>query len=178
MVRGRGGGRARGGGLGQGDISSRLRWARWGLGGIRDPGSWRPAPLTALFLVTILSNLRAIRAISSSLPIIALGPAPCSAQQPSPAGPGPQPPRPSAQTPRSAAAHCMMRRGVPAPRTTTPRSSSGAHSFLGKVVLTRPPADDPAHNTLRRGREGGAGKEWEEGGAGHSGRSGVGAGLG
>lgn len=49
----------------------------------RAPGSWRPAPLTAFFLVTILSSLRAIRAISSSLPIttsVAAGCAGCAAQ--------------------------------------------------------------------------------------------------
>lgn len=47
------------------------------------PGSWRPAPLTAFFLVTILSSLRAIRAISSSLPIttsVAAGCAGCAAR--------------------------------------------------------------------------------------------------
>lgn len=141
------------------------RQARRGLGGAGVPGSWRPAPLTALFLVTILSSLRAMRAISSSLPIIASGAAPpaptapastCRPRRlprpsppPAPAaadavlrawetlGSNPRPPR----SPR-----CILGHVVQAPTrlprslpfwTTTPRIHVAAHSFLGIVVLAR-----------------------------------------
>lgn len=141
------------------------RQARRGLGGAGVPGSWRPAPLTALFLVTILSSLRAIRAISSSLPIIASGAAPPAPAAPVSASrprrrPRPSPPPapaaadaalqragdPRFKPPASRPPRCILGHVVPAPSRLahslpaldhTSQEHAGAHSFLGMVVLMR-----------------------------------------
>lgn len=100
--------------------------ARRGLGGAGVPGSWRPAPLTALFLVTILSSLRAIRAISSSWPITTSRAAPPAPTAPASASRPARRPRPSPPPAPAAADAALPRGGRPSVQTPGPRARRAA----------------------------------------------------
>lgn len=111
-----------------------------GDGGCGVPGA---APLTALFLLTILSSLRAIRATSSSLPIVAWGTAP-----PKPAAPASASasgPRCQRRAARHRLPHPPHRRSPaagskPSVQTNPRPAPAGPRGMLGRVVPAPPVA--------------------------------------